>query len=176
MVRPASQIGKKWESAFQNAAEDASEAYGNALPKIPQAIINAKSTAKTNFAKALDASSYDASVRAGLAPGIADVAYSERLAQIEENGFTASQRAKMVAETEIRRHLSSLISAIITAADGSSGNLKFPAGLSLSLRRQIVNVALMQLRDNFSTTTTSQAAIAVIKSNIANVANLTVAA
>ena len=173
MARPASSIGRKWESGFQDAISDAEEAYGDALPGLATKVIAAKETAKTNFAAALDSTAYDAGVRAGLAPGVADIAYNERLDQIAETGFTTSQKQKMVVQTEIRRHLSTLLGSLEALATGASGKLKLDSATK-SIRLMILNTALMELVDNFSTTTTATAAEAVIKANVSSLDGISV--
>ena len=173
MVRPASSIGKKWNDAYVSAADDAAEAYGNALPGLATKIIAQKGVAKAAYATALDSASFDANVRAGLAPGVADVNYGQRLAQIEQTGFTEAQKNKLVSETEVRRHLSTLVSSIRALADGAGGNLKLP-NVSDNLKNQIINVALMKFIRNFSTTTTAESAVAVIKTNVGSGYNITI--
>ena len=173
MVRPASSIGKKWNDAYVSAADDAIEAYGNALPGLATKIIAGKGAAKAAYTAALDSASYDANVRAGLAPGVADVNNAQRLAQIEQTGFTQAQQSKLVTETEIRRHLSTLVSSVRALADGGSGNLKLPA-VSNNLKNQIINVAMMKFIRNFSTTSTAEQVVAVIKANIGSADNITI--
>ena len=154
MARPASSIGRKWESGFQDAISDAEEAYGDALHGLATKVIAAKETAKTNFAAALDSTAYDAGARAGLASGVANIAFTERLAQIAETGFTTSQHPKMVAQTELRSHLPTPLGSLEALATRASGKLKLDSATK-SVRRIILTTALMELVDNYSTTTTA---------------------
>ena len=173
MVRPSSSIGKKWNDAYVSAIDDAVDAYGNALPGLATKIIAAKGAAKAAYTAALDSASYDANTRAGLAPGIADVNYGQRLAQIEQTGFTQAQQNKLVSDTEIRRHLSTLIASVVALANGQAGNLKLPA-VSNNLKNQIINVAMMSLIRNFSTTSTAEQVVAVIKARVDDFPDITV--
>lgn len=173
MPRNVNSLGQKWNDAAVAALADAKRAYADALPGLASKIIAAKARAKTAFSAALDAPSYDASVRAGLAPGYADVAYNERADQIAMTGFTASQKQKIVDDALVRRHLSSIIDSIVAAADGSRGNLKFVDGLSAKFKRIIINSALMKYIDNFTTSTTSSQAVGILTQNIASIDDLT---
>ena len=175
MVRSAAGTASKWAKAFQDAAPEAIDSYNNALPTMAAGIIAAKDTAKSNFSKALDAPSYDGNVQRGLTAAVAGAGYTDRLNQIAANGFTDAQRAKVQVETEVRRHLDSLIDSIVVAADGTSGNLKFPTGISKTLKRQIVNTNLMKFRRAFTTSTSAEAAIAVFKANASELIDLSVA-
>ena len=176
MVRPASSIGRKWESAFQESVPDAKTAFDQALPQMADGVINAKARAQTAYQAALASANYDAAVRAGFAPGVADVAYGQRLDQVAQGGFTPSQKAKMVEETVLRRHLSTLIPGIITLATGASGKLKFPSGISDAMKNQIINVALMKYVARFTTATTPATAEAVLIANVADIDDLTLGA
>lgn len=173
MVRPATSIGQKWNDAFVSSADDAIDAYGNALPNVAQGIIDGKAAAKAAYVKALDSASFDANVRAGLAPGVADVAYRQRLEQIQVTGFTDSIKSKMVSETQVRRHLGTLIPQIIGLANGQAGNLKLP-DVTDTLKAQIINVAMMSLIRNFSTTSTAASVVAILKTNVADLNNISV--
>ena len=58
-------------------------------------------------------------------------------------------------------------------ADGGAGNLKLPA-VSNNLKNQIINVAMMKFIRNFSTTSTAEQVVAVIKANIGSADNITI--
>ena len=165
MVRAAESIGSKWDSALKEAIPDAKTAYGQVLATIPGKITAAKGKMKTAYAAAIDAPNFDARVTAGLAPGKADVAYNERLDQIAVTGTTEAQQAKMVEETKIRRRISTQIPAVIALFTGTSGNLKFPDGISNITKKTIVNRAAMKYRTYFSERSSGQDIYDILKTN-----------
>ena len=162
MVRPASSNGKKWDRAFRESVEDAKEGYEGQLAGLPDKIIAAKADAIKEYTRIVNSASYDANVRAGLTAGVADVNYGERLDQISESGFADFQQNKLVQETVLRRHLAGLLPSVIALATGASGKLKLP-NVSDSLKRTIVNSAMMEISREFSTgSTAAQVATALI--------------
>ena len=173
MARPAERIGDKWDTGYRNAVEDAVNGYEGQLPGLPDKIIASKATAKANFTAALDDPSYDQNVRSGLSPGVADVNYGQRLAQIETQGFAQFQKDKMVDETVTRRHLAQILDSVVALATGASGKLELP-NVSDFTKRYLVNSALMKVIRNFTPTTTPIQAEAVLIANVAKFPDITI--
>lgn len=172
MVATPQRIANKAEAAYQGSIPEAIAGYEAALPSMPQAIIDKKEAAKTSYEAALNSPNYDANLRAGLAIGKADVAYSERLGQIEQTGFTDSQKANIAEEVIVRRHVAGLIDSVIALFNQSTGDPVFLAGLSSATQRQIVNKLLMKNRNRLSETTTAPQCITIIKGEISNTAEI----
>lgn len=174
MVRPAESIGEKWGAAVENSIPDAKRAYLDVVPTLANKIIAQKGKAKTNFSAALDSPAYDSRLRARLTVDGAGLAYSERLDQIAQTGFTESQKNKIVEDTILRRHLARQIASVVALADGATGNLKFVNGISNSFKRAIINSAMMQFVDQFTPTTTAAGIVTVLKTNIASIPDLSI--
>lgn len=176
MVRPAASIGDKWDVASRNAIPDAKTGYAAALPTMAQATIDAKAGAIVAYQASVQSAAYDQAVRAGATPGVADVAYDQRLDQIATTGFTQSQKDKLVQETLVRRHCAGLLKGVIALITGASGELAFtPSGQPDSFERFIVNQAIMKYVDRFTTNDTAATIYATLKANAANITGLEVA-
>ena len=167
------EIAAKAEREFQHSAPRAIAGYEAKLPELPAAIIAAKAGAKAAYTKALDSPNFDASVREGLAVGVADKAYAERLGQIVESGFTDSQKQHIADETVVRRHIAGLIDSVIALFNQVSGDPVFIPGLSTRFKKQVVNTILMKRISDLSEASTAPECIVQIRKEIPNFTEIT---
>lgn len=164
MPTPA-QVAQKFNREWIASKDVAKTNYAAQAANIPDLLVAAKATMKTNYAAAIDGGKIES--------GIAPYRNNSRLQDLHAaaldaiDAIEAPKLAKVERDVELKRYLGGLVGPIITLLKAAtSGNVTVPTGLTDDAISPIIIQAINKNQNSFSSVSSAATVLSGISADL----------